>query len=83
MHGDWDWPNSWTVTRGEKYNYFGRDENFAKSCGNKEWGRLAKVLDMSQKEWDEYNGEEESQDEDEDESLLGDSSFEAEESNKG
>ena len=40
------------------------------------------MLDMSQKEWDEYNGEEESQDEDEDESLLGDSSFEAEESNQ-
>ena len=26
---------------------------------------------MSQKEWDEYNGEEESQDEDKDRSLLG------------
>ena len=77
MHGHWDFPNSWTVTRWESPEYLGRDENFSKSCGNKEWGRLIKVLDMSQKEWDEYNGEEESQDEDEDESLLGDSSFEA------
>ena len=39
MHSHWDFPNSWTVTsRGEFPDYLGRDENFAKSCGNKEWG---------------------------------------------
>ena len=86
MHGHWEWPNTWTVTRGEEFDYFGRDESFAKSCGNKEWGRLVKVLNMSEKEWEEYTGEDESEDDEDGESLLGDSSFEAEEnleSNQG
>ena len=86
MHGHWEWPNSWTVTRGESPDFFGRDANFTKSCGNKEWGRLVKVLDMSEKEWEEYTGENESEDDEDGESLLGDSSFEAEEnleSNQG
>ena len=74
--------HSWTVTRGESPDFLGRDANFAKSCGNKEWGRLVKVLNMSQKEWEDYKGEDESEDEDGD-SLLGDASFEAEMSNQG
>ena len=82
VSGHWEWPNSWTVTRGESPDFFGRDANFTKSCGNKEWGRLVKVLNMSQKEWEDYKGEDESEDEDGD-SLLGDASFEAEMSNQG
>ena len=52
---------------------------FHKSNGNREWQRLAKVLDLSEKEWNEYNGdnEEYSESEEDGESLLGDISFEA------
>ena len=78
MHGHWEWPNSWTVTRGQSPDFFGRDANFTKSCGNKEWGGWSR----SQKEWEDYKGEDESEDED-GESLLGDASFEAEMSNQG
>ena len=47
------WNSQLLTSRGEFPDYLGRDENCAKSCGNKEWGRLIKVVDMSQKEWDE------------------------------
>ena len=50
-----------------------------KESGNKEWRRLVKVLDMTE-EWDMYNDYCDSESEEEDwESLSGDSSFEAEE----
>ena len=73
------WHSQLLTSRGEFPDYLGRDKNFAKSCGNNEWGRLIKVVDMSQKEWDEYNGEDEeySESEEDGESLLGDISFEA------
>ena len=82
MHGG-EFRNSWRVTR--EFNYLGVNEVFLKSSNNREWGRLVKVLDMSEEEWNEYKGDDDSESEDE-ESLFGDSSFEAEEnleSNQG
>ena len=81
MHGG-EFGNSWTVTREERFNYFREDERFDKLEGDREWGRLVKVLDMSEKEWEEYRGEDDSEysesDEEDGEFPFGDSSFEAE-----
>ena len=78
MHGG-EFGNSWTVTREERFNYFVEDEQFHKSCGNREWLRLLQVLDLSEKEWDEYRGEDGSEySESEEEEDGGDSSFDFE-----
>ena len=79
MHGG-EFRNSWRVTR--EFNYLGENEVFLKSSNNREWGRLVKVLDMSEEEWNEYKGDDNSESED-GESLFGDSSFEAEENLEG
>merc|ERR1711934_1262434 len=79
MHGG-EWGNTWTMTREERFNYLVEDEVFHKSNGNREWQRLVQVLDLSEEEWDEYKGEDDSEyskSEDDGESLFGDSSFEA------
>ena len=73
MHGG-EFGNSWTMTREERFNYLVEDEVFHKSNGNREWQRLAKVLDLSEKEWDEYQGEDDESEED-GESLFGDYSL--------
>jgi len=79
MHGG-EWGNTWTMTREERFDYLVEDEVFHKSNGNREWQRFVQVLDLSEEEWDEYKGEDESEyseSEDDGESLFGDSSFEA------
>ena len=78
MHGGELSSNSWRVKR----DYLDDYEEFYKSSGNREWGRLVKVLNMSQEEWNEYKGDDNSESED-GESLFGDSSFEAEENMEG
>ena len=78
MHSGEFSSNSWRVKR----DYFDDYEEFRKSSGNREWGRLVKVLNMSQEEWKEYKGDDNSESED-GESLFGDSSFEAEENLEG
>ena len=79
MHGG-EFSNSWRVTR--EFNYLGVNEVFLKSSNNREWRRLVKVLNMSEEEWNEYKGDDNSESED-GESLFGDSSFEAEENLEG
>ena len=78
MHGG-EFGNSWTMAREERFNYLVEDEVFHKYNGNREWQRLVQVLDLSEKEWNEYNGdnEEYSESDEDGESLLGDISFEA------
>ena len=80
MHGGELSSNSWRVKR--EFNHLVDFEEFRKSSGNREWGRLVKVLDMSEEEWNEYKGDDDSESED-GESLFGDSSFEAEENLEG
>ena len=83
MHGG-EFPNSWTVTREERFNNerFDRSGQFDTS-GNREWRRLVKVLNMSEKEWEEYKGQDDSEysesEEEDGRSLFGDSSSEPEE----
>ena len=83
MHGG-EFPNSWTVTREERFNErFDRSGRFDTS-GNREWRRLVKVLNMSEKEWEEYKGQDDfteysESDEEDGGSLFGDSSSEPEE----
>ena len=80
MWGDAFHGNTWTVTRGDRFDYWGNDEEFAKCGHNKEWRRLERVLDMTKEEWEEYRGEDISDSEDEDgDEELGWSSSEHEE----
>ena len=77
MHGG-EFGNSWRVRRNEKRKYFVNRVDIQKFNGNTEWGRLVKVLDMSEKQWDEYKDDDDTEysatEEDE-----ADSSFEPEE----
>ena len=82
MWGDAFHGNTWTVTRGDRFDYWGNDEEFAKCGHNKEWRRLERVLDMTKVEWEKYKGEDISGSEDEDlDEELGWSSSEHEEGN--
>ena len=77
--GSGEFGNSWAVTRGTRAsNFFCK--KFHKSNNNIEWTRLVEVLDMSEKQWDEYKSEDDSEysetEEEDRESLSGDSSYE-------